>query len=116
MTVNALPFLLNRIKPRRPRMHTSLLTLATLFSAAAVVAAGCLLPRGADPAQEPTPSPVLSPIALPAASAVGPGAGIYIEYADGSIWQRKDWNFAEMRASIQRAVSTPWGVEMCRGL
>ena len=25
MTVNALPFLLNRIKPRRPRMHTSLL-------------------------------------------------------------------------------------------
>jgi hypothetical protein len=39
-----------------------------------------------------------------------------IEYADGSIWQRKDWNFAEMRASIQRAVSTPWGVEMCRGL
>ena len=39
-----------------------------------------------------------------------------IEYADGSIWQRKDWNFAEVRASIQRAVSTPWGTEMCRGL
>ncbi len=39
-----------------------------------------------------------------------------IEYADGSIWQRKDWNFAEMRASIQSAVSTPWGAEMCRGL
>jgi hypothetical protein len=39
-----------------------------------------------------------------------------IEYADGSIWQRKDWNFAEVRASIQRAVSTPWGAEMCRGL
>lgn len=39
-----------------------------------------------------------------------------IEYADGSIWQRKDWNYAEMRASIQRAVSTPWGAEMCRAL
>jgi hypothetical protein len=39
-----------------------------------------------------------------------------IEYADGTIWQRKDWNFAEVRASVQRAVSTPWGAEMCRGL
>lgn len=39
-----------------------------------------------------------------------------IEYADGSIWQRKDWNYAEVRASIQRAVSTPWGTEMCRAL
>ncbi|MDT7777722.1 MAG: hypothetical protein QOC99_234 [Acidobacteriota bacterium] len=39
-----------------------------------------------------------------------------VEYADGSIWQRKDWNFAEVRQSIARAVSTPWGVEMCRGL
>jgi hypothetical protein len=83
VTVNALLFLLNRIKPRRPRMHTSLLTLATLFAAAAVVAAVCLLPRSSDPAQEPTPSRVLSPIAVPAASAVCPGAGIYLEYADG---------------------------------
>ncbi len=39
-----------------------------------------------------------------------------IEYADGSIWQRKDWNYAEVRAAIQRAVSTPWGAEMCRAL
>lgn len=39
-----------------------------------------------------------------------------IEYADGSIWQRKDWNYAEVRGSIQRAVSTPWGAEMCRAL
>jgi hypothetical protein len=39
-----------------------------------------------------------------------------VEYADGSIWQRKDWNYAEVRASIQRAVSTPWGTEMCRAL
>ena len=39
-----------------------------------------------------------------------------VEYADGSIWQRKDWKFAEIRLSYQRAVGTPWGKEMCRGL
>jgi hypothetical protein len=39
-----------------------------------------------------------------------------VEYADGSIWQRKEWNYAEVRDSIQRAVSTPWGAEMCRAL
>lgn len=39
-----------------------------------------------------------------------------VEYADGSIWQRKDWNFAEVRLSIARAIKTPWGTEMCRSL
>ncbi len=39
-----------------------------------------------------------------------------VEYADGTIWQRKDWNFAEMMPSIKRAIATPWGAEMCRGL
>ena len=39
-----------------------------------------------------------------------------VEYADGSIWQRKDWDFAEVRAAVDRAVATPWGAEMCRGL
>lgn len=39
-----------------------------------------------------------------------------IEYADGSIWQRKSWNYGEVREAIQRAVSTPWGSEMCRAL
>ncbi len=39
-----------------------------------------------------------------------------LEYADGTIWQRKDWNFAEISAGFQRALSTPWGAEMCRGL
>lgn len=39
-----------------------------------------------------------------------------VEYTDGTIWQRKDWNFAEVRAAITRAVSTPWGAEMCRSL
>jgi hypothetical protein len=37
-----------------------------------------------------------------------------VEYADGTIWQRKDWNFMEVRESIKHATSTPWGAEMCR--
>ena len=39
-----------------------------------------------------------------------------VEFSDGTIWQRKDWNFAEVKANIARAVATPWGTEMCRGL
>ena len=39
-----------------------------------------------------------------------------VEYQDGSIWQRKDWKFAEFKSAIARAVSTPWGAEMCRSL
>ncbi|HEY0172983.1 MAG TPA: hypothetical protein VGB98_18355 [Pyrinomonadaceae bacterium] len=39
-----------------------------------------------------------------------------IEYADGTIWQRRGWNFGEVRAAVQRATATPWGAEMCRGL
>jgi hypothetical protein len=39
-----------------------------------------------------------------------------VEYSDGSIWQRKGWNFGEIRLSYSRAIATPWGSEMCRGL
>jgi hypothetical protein len=40
-----------------------------------------------------------------------------VEYSDGSIWQRKDWNFAEIKQGYTRAVGTPWAAgEMCRGL
>ena len=39
-----------------------------------------------------------------------------VEFADGSIWQRRDWSFSEVRLSYARAVATPWGTEMCRGL
>ena len=40
-----------------------------------------------------------------------------VEYTDGSIWQRKDWNFAEIKLTYERAVATPWNAgEMCRGL
>lgn len=39
-----------------------------------------------------------------------------VEYADGTMWQRKEWNFGEIRLGYRRAVGTPWGAEMCRGL
>jgi len=38
-----------------------------------------------------------------------------VEFADGSIWQRKDWNFSEIRTALKRALATPW-TEMCRAL
>ena len=38
-----------------------------------------------------------------------------VEYADGSIWQRADWSFAEIRLTYARAMASPW-TEMCRGL
>lgn len=39
-----------------------------------------------------------------------------VEYSDGTIWQRKGWNYAGMRPSIARALETPWELEMCRSL
>jgi hypothetical protein len=39
-----------------------------------------------------------------------------MEYADGTIFQRKDWNYAEIKPGIERAIRTPWGSEMCRSL
>ena len=39
-----------------------------------------------------------------------------VEFVDGSIWQRKDWSFSEIRLTFDHAVATPWGAEMCRGL
>jgi hypothetical protein len=39
-----------------------------------------------------------------------------VEHADNSIWQRKDWSFAEVKRSYTRAIGTPWGAEMCRAL
>lgn len=71
--------------PQRAKLHTTLLVLAAVCSTAALVAAVCLSPRAATPArQSPLAPPTLAPIDLPAASAIGPGAGIYVEYADGS--------------------------------
>lgn len=39
-----------------------------------------------------------------------------LEYADGSILQRQNWSFAEVKLSYARAIGTPWGAEMCRAL
>lgn len=39
-----------------------------------------------------------------------------VEYADGSIWQRKDWNFAEVKASYDRVLRERWTPGMCKGL
>ncbi len=39
-----------------------------------------------------------------------------VEYADGSIWQRKDWNFGEVKLSVARAVQGPWAPDTCKGL
>ncbi len=38
-----------------------------------------------------------------------------VEFADGSIWERKDWKFSEIRVALKRALATPW-TEMCREL
>jgi hypothetical protein len=40
-----------------------------------------------------------------------------LEFKDGSYWQRKDWNVAEIKLTYHTARSTPWAPdEMCRGL
>jgi hypothetical protein len=39
-----------------------------------------------------------------------------IEYADGTIWQRQDWNFGEVRLSVSHALQGPWAPDMCKGL
>jgi len=39
-----------------------------------------------------------------------------VEYADGSIWQRKNWSLAEVKASYQRALHEPWVLGTCKGL
>jgi hypothetical protein len=38
-----------------------------------------------------------------------------VEYADGTLWQRPDWSFAEIRLSYKTAMATAW-TEMCRSL
>ncbi|MBA2705685.1 MAG: hypothetical protein H0U60_17750 [Blastocatellia bacterium] len=38
-----------------------------------------------------------------------------VEYADGSIWERKGWRFSEIRVTLKRVLATPW-TEPCRAL
>lgn len=39
-----------------------------------------------------------------------------VEYADGSIWQRKDWSLNEVKASYDRVLREQWTPGMCKGL
>lgn len=71
--------------PRQlPRIRRAGITIAALLSSVAFLVAIWLPPRPDDPAEELTPQPSLSPLALPPASSIGPGVGIYVEYPDGS--------------------------------
>jgi len=68
-------------------VYASLLTIAALSSIAAVLAAVVVLRQVGQvgqPTRDATPPPPETPMELPAASAIGPGAGIYVDYADGS--------------------------------
>jgi hypothetical protein len=38
-----------------------------------------------------------------------------VEYADGSIWERKGWKFSEISLALKHALATPW-TEACRAL
>ena len=39
-----------------------------------------------------------------------------IEFADGTFRQRGNWKVEDVQAGVDRAASTPWGKEICRGL
>jgi hypothetical protein len=39
-----------------------------------------------------------------------------VEYDDGSIWQRKGWSLAEVKASYERVLREQWVPGMCKGL
>lgn len=39
-----------------------------------------------------------------------------IEYSDNSIWQRKGWSLADVKASYQRVLREPWVPGQCKGL
>ena len=39
-----------------------------------------------------------------------------VEYSDGSIWQRKAWNLAEVKGSYERVLREPLLPGMCKGL
>jgi hypothetical protein len=39
-----------------------------------------------------------------------------VEYSDGSMWQRKTWNLAEVKGSYERVLREPWLPGMCKSL
>jgi hypothetical protein len=39
-----------------------------------------------------------------------------LEFSDGTIWQRKAWNLAEVKGSYERVLREPWVPGQCKGL
>ena len=39
-----------------------------------------------------------------------------VEYADGTIWQRKDWSLKEVKTAYERALKETWLPGMCKNL
>lgn len=39
-----------------------------------------------------------------------------VEFKDGAILQRREWKMAEVKKAVERATSTAWGKEICRGI
>ena len=39
-----------------------------------------------------------------------------VEFSDGSIWQRKAWNLAEVKGTYERVLREPWVPGTCKGL
>ena len=39
-----------------------------------------------------------------------------VEYSDGSMWQRKGWNLAEVKSSYERVLREQWTPGTCKGL
>ena len=39
-----------------------------------------------------------------------------VEYADGTVWQRKGWSLAEVKGSYDRVLREPWVPGSCKGL
>lgn len=39
-----------------------------------------------------------------------------VEFTDGAIWQRKGWNFSEVRLNYERVIKEPWALGMCKSI
>ncbi|MEP7211852.1 MAG: hypothetical protein ABI791_02175 [Acidobacteriota bacterium] len=39
-----------------------------------------------------------------------------VELADGAVLQRNNWKYEDVKKSVERVTSTPWGREICRAL
>jgi hypothetical protein len=65
------------------------------------------------------PSPVVSVGTLADRSTTPSSEKILInrvEYTDGSVWQRKDWDFVEAKRNYERLRREPWPAGACKGI